>query len=143
MPALFASVLIDMDHVPGRLGVDVLTAGTPRPYTHSLLTIAVVLVGALLWRRRRDVLLGVALGLGIHFLRDLAEPGSGVALLWPFSDRSFNVPHASYVVAMLAVVAVDAYRCRVQRTAATRQSLPEYSRRGASVSGARRPRLGD
>lgn len=32
------------------------------------------------WRRRRDVLLGVALGLAIHFWRDLAEPGSHVEL---------------------------------------------------------------
>jgi membrane-bound metal-dependent hydrolase YbcI (DUF457 family) len=118
VPALFASVLIDVDHVPGRLGFTWLTAGTPRPYTHSLLTIAALSVGALLWRRRRDVLLGVALGIAIHFWRDLAEPGSGVALLWPFSYHSFSLPHAGYGIAMVAIVAVDAYRCHVEGTAA-------------------------
>lgn len=81
VPALFASVLIDLDHVPARLGWRELTEDTPRPYTHSLPTVGVVLLGALLWRRRRDVLLGVAIGLAIHFWRDLSEPGSGVALL--------------------------------------------------------------
>ena len=55
VPALIASVAIDLDHVPGRLGVDWLTAGTPRPYTHSLLTIAIVLASALVLRRRRDL----------------------------------------------------------------------------------------
>lgn len=81
VPALIASVAIDIDHVPGYLGADWITAGTPRPYTHSLVTIVVVLVAAALWRRRRTALRGIALGLVIHFWRDLAEPGSGVALL--------------------------------------------------------------
>ncbi len=121
VPALFASVLIDLDHLPGRLGINWLTAGLPRPYTHSLLTIAALLVGALLWRRRRDVLLGVALGLAIHFWRDLAEPGGGVALLWPVSHHALSLPHAGYAMAMLAIVAVDAYRCHVERTAAATQ----------------------
>ncbi len=57
VPALIASVAIDLDHVPGRFGVDFLTAGAPRPYTHSLLTIAVVLIVAACWRRRRDYVL--------------------------------------------------------------------------------------
>ena len=54
MPALISSVAIDLDHIPGRLSVGWLTAGTPRPYTHSLLTIAVVLVSAWVLRRRRE-----------------------------------------------------------------------------------------
>jgi hypothetical protein len=118
VPALFASVLIDVDHVPGRVGLNWLTAGTPRPYPHCLLTIAALLVGTLVWRRRREVLLGVALGLAIHFWRDLAEPGSGVALLWPVSYHSFSLPHAGYLMAMLAIVAVVAYRCHVERAQA-------------------------
>jgi len=112
VPALIASVAIDADHVPGRLGADWLTAGTPRPYTHSLLTIAVVVVAAMLYGRRRDPLLGVAIGLAIHFWRDLAEPGSGVALLWPFSYASMSLPHASYATAMVLVTCVCAYRLR-------------------------------
>lgn len=36
LPALIASVAIDADHIPDRLGFDFLTAGTPRPYTPVL-----------------------------------------------------------------------------------------------------------
>ncbi len=110
VPALFASVLIDLDHAPQYLGDYFFTLGTPRPYTHSLSTVLAVLVLAALWRRRRDVWLGVALGLVIHFWRDLAEPGSGVALLWPVSDHAFWLPHWSYL-AMMAAVALLAARC--------------------------------
>lgn len=111
-PALVASVVIDVDHVPERFGIDWLTAGTPRPYTHSLLTVAVVLAIALLWRRRRDLWLGVAIGLAIHFWRDMGEANSGVSLLWPFSYHSFQYPHGYYLAVMAAVVLIDAVRCR-------------------------------
>jgi inner membrane protein len=113
--ALVASVAIDLDHIPQYLGDRFWTRGTPRPYTHSLLTIVVVLVLAALWRRRRDVLLGVALGLAFHFWRDLSEPGSGVALLWPISDHSFSVAPSVYLAIMAALVAVCAGRCWLQR----------------------------
>ena len=111
IPALIASVAIDADHIPGQLGVDWLTAGTPRPYTHSLLTIVVVLGIAALWRARRDVVLGVAIGLALHFFRDLAEGDAGVSLLWPVSYHSFQYPHGVYVAIMVGVVMVDAARC--------------------------------
>jgi membrane-bound metal-dependent hydrolase YbcI (DUF457 family) len=125
IPALIASVAIDLDHVPGQLGAHWLTAGTPRPYTHSLLTIVVVLGVALVGRRRRDVALGIALGLAIHFFRDLSEPGSGVALLWPWSDHSFSLPHGSYVASMALVVLFDASRVWLGgRVGATRSVSP-------------------
>ena len=111
VPALIASVAIDLDHIPARLGADWLTAGTPRPYTHSLLTVAVVLLVASLWRRRRDLLLGVAIGLAIHFWRDMSESGSGVSLLWPFSDRAFQCPPSVYVAVMAVFVLVDTAVC--------------------------------
>lgn len=119
-PALVASVAIDADHIPDRLGFDLLTIGTPRPYTHSLTTILVVLLGALFWRRRRSVLVGVALGLAIHFARDMAEPGSGVALLWPVYYHSFAYAHRAYLVAMGAVAGVAAYRCLPHRAVRAR-----------------------
>ncbi len=115
VPALVASVAIDADHVPGYLGAGWLTVGTPRPYTHSLLTVAVILAGALLWRRQRVVLLAVAFGIVVHFWRDLSESSAGVSLLWPASDHAFTLPHSSYLVAMAAIVALDALRCRSQR----------------------------
>ena len=101
--------------MPQYLGHDFLTRGTPRPYTHSLLTIAVVLMLAVLWRRRRDLFLGIALGLVFHFWRDLSEYGSGVALLWPFSEHSFALSQASYLPLMGAFVLVSAVRCRSRR----------------------------
>jgi inner membrane protein len=106
VPALVASVVIDADHVPGALGHEFLTQGTPRPYTHSLLTIGVVLLAGGLWRARRDVCLGIALGLAIHFWRDMSESGAGVSVAWPVSNHSFMLSHAGYLVAMALFAAV-------------------------------------
>jgi membrane-bound metal-dependent hydrolase YbcI (DUF457 family) len=125
VPALIASVAIDLDHLPGSLGVQWLTADTPRPYTHSLLTIALLLVAAGVVRRRRDVILGIVLGLSVHFFRDLAESHTGVSLLWPFSDRSFTIPHHDYVWAMAVVVTIDTLRCLRSRAAGSRGLLGE------------------
>lgn len=111
-PALVAAVVIDLDHIPGELGHDFLTRGTQRPYTHSLLSIAVLLAAAAAWRSRRDVMLGLALGLAIHFWRDMAEADAGVALLWPFSSHSFTLSHSGYLVVMGCFCAVAAVRCR-------------------------------
>ena len=115
VPALISSVAIDADHIPDRLGIEWLTAGTKRPYTHSLLTLAVVLVVALVWRRRGSMLVGIALGLTIHFWRDLAQPDSGVPLLWPYRTHSFSLPYASYLAPLVAVVVIDACRLRFRR----------------------------
>ena len=120
VPALIASVAIDLDHIPGRLGVDWLTAGTPRPYTHSLLTIAIVLAGAYILRRRRDLLLGVAIGLAIHLWRDMGEGQSGVSLLWPISNHSFQYPHGGFVAVMAVLVVIDARRCAEAKRAVDR-----------------------
>lgn len=112
VPALVASVVIDLDHVPGELGHDFLTRGTQRPYTHSLLSIVVVLAVAALWRSRRDLVVGIAVGLAIHFWRDMSEADAGVALVWPVSDHSFTLSHASYLIAMGLFAAAAAVRCR-------------------------------
>jgi inner membrane protein len=100
---LAGSVLIDLDHLPHELGTDILTAGTPRPYTHSLLTLLVVLAVARL--ARSELVLGGAIGLAGHLGRDL---GSGdVVLLWPISKGTESVPFAVYV-AVLAALALAA-----------------------------------
>jgi membrane-bound metal-dependent hydrolase YbcI (DUF457 family) len=53
-------------------------------------------------------LLGLALGVLLHFFRDLAEgDGAGVSLLWPLSDHAFSYPHATYLVLMACVLAAD------------------------------------
>jgi hypothetical protein len=109
---LVASVLIDVDHVPGLLGLDWITRGTDRPYTHSLLTIVVVGLAAVVWRGRRSLLLGALLGIGAHLARDLSESASGVPLAWPLSLHSFTLPHWTYLLAMSAILAVALWRAR-------------------------------
>ncbi|HET9074030.1 MAG TPA: metal-dependent hydrolase [Solirubrobacteraceae bacterium] len=108
-PALLASVLIDLDHVPQYVfHVYWFTQGTPRPYTHSLLSVVVCLVLALAWRRRRVMWVGVAVGLALHFVRDLGEGGgAGVALLWPVSDHAFAYSHRLYLSLMAAAVGLN------------------------------------
>jgi beta-glucanase (GH16 family) len=112
---LVASVLIDIDHVPGLLGRDWITRGTDRPYTHSLLMIAVIGLAAAVCRGRRSLLLGALLGVGAHLARDLSESASGVPLAWPLSLRSFTLPHWTYLLAMIAVLAVALRRAPARR----------------------------
>ncbi len=127
VPALIASVAIDIDHIPGQLGSEWLTAGTPRPYTHSLLTIVIVLGVALIWRRRRTLWLGVAIGLALHFGRDMGEGGAGVSLLWPFSRHGFQYPHGYYLAVMAGFVMLGAHRLSRRRhpvRSSRRRDLP-------------------
>jgi inner membrane protein len=114
IPALVASVAIDLDHIPAELGTDFLTRGTSRPYTHSLLSIVIVLVAAAWWRSRREVLLGIAIGLAIHFWRDTSENGTGVALAWPVSTHEFVLSHTGYLIVMGVFVCMAAVSCRSQ-----------------------------
>lgn len=120
VPALVASVAIDFDHIPGRLGAEWLTAGTQRPYSHSLLTLVVVIVIAGLWRRRRDVAVGIVIGLAIHLWRDMGEGGGGVSLLWPISDHSFQYPHGVFVAAVALFVLIDAARAANRKRSVAR-----------------------
>ncbi len=133
VPAMIASVAIDFDHIPGWLGAEWLTDGTQRPYSHSLLTLAVVLAISLLWRRRRAVLIGIAIGLAIHFWRDMAEGGGGVALFWPISYHSFQYPHGVYVAVMAVFVLGAVVRCAAGKRSSDR----------VSASGRHAPRSGD
>ena len=94
---LLAGNLIDLDHVPELLGSEVLTAGTPRPYTHSLTLLLLVVLTAFAGRgRARAVAVGVALGLTGHFLRDLGT--APIALFWPVSTNGVTIPHTAYLL---------------------------------------------
>ena len=111
LAVIAGSVLIDVDHVPRLLGSDVLQdSAAPRPYTHSLLTVILLAAAALLMPRpNRKLLIVAALALILHLLRDMAEPGgSGVALLWPLSDRAYSIEYGVYaaVLGLLTVIAV-------------------------------------
>jgi len=134
---LAMSVLIDLDHVPGRLGHEFLTRGTDRPYTHSLLTIVVIALAAVAWRRRRWLLLGAMVGSAAHFARDLSESHSGVPLLWPWSHHSYTLPHWTYVAAMAAVCAVALWRAWSEGRAGLRMRLAEEGSRGQRPGAAR------
>ena len=114
---LIASVAIDLDHIPLYLGV-----GNPyqRPVTHSLATVAIVVVAAAS-RRHRAVLAGVAAGLLIHFARDIAEGPPGVRMLWPFQDtawtasaRWFWVMIIVFTVVRLTLVTLGIPRTRIR-----------------------------
>jgi inner membrane protein len=109
LPALVASVVIDADHIPGELGSHILTGADQRPYTHSLATIAALLLLAAVRPQWRWWASGAALGVASHLWRDLAEPQtSSVSLFWPVSDHGVGTPAAVYLgsVAVLAVIAL-------------------------------------
>ena len=131
--ALVTSMAIDVDHIPQYLGWSGLTKGTPRPYTHSLLTILILLGVALVasyrsvsrggarWPGLSQIMSGLAVGVGVHFCRDMTEPASGVSLLWPISYHSFNFQHWTYVIAMAALATVCLVRlARMERPALSR-----------------------
>jgi inner membrane protein len=116
--ALLSSVLIDLDHLPAAAGFDVLTDGTPRPYTHSITTVGCLLALALVTRPRpaAAVLLGCAAGVGAHLVRDVAT--APVALWWPLSDDGLRVSYGYYL--LLMVVAVLPVRRLVHAVASER-----------------------
>lgn len=113
-PVLLASVAIDVDHLPiyATGGGFVVDGG--RPPTHSLATVAVLVVLGLAGQRTRWAL-GAAVGVLLHFVRDLAT-GPGIPALWPVLDTGVRVPYWVYscVVVGAALVAVG------RRTAALR-----------------------
>ena len=123
--ALIASVAIDLDHIPLYLGL--LGNGGQRPVTHSLSTVIVVAVAAVISRRHRAVLAGVATGLVLHFARDIAEGPPGVRLLWPLQDTAWTASYwwflgmiILFTAARLILVSTGVPRTRVRLLAGRR-----------------------
>ena len=113
--AALGAVLIDLDHVPGELGYAFLTAGTNRPYSHSLAVLGGLgLVACLLPRRGRSIGLAVWFGIATHLLRDLAT--GGVPLWWPASPRRVAAPYALYAILLLVGVGLSVSRRRGRLT---------------------------
>lgn len=109
--ALAGAVLIDLDHLPFYLWGALTTDDAGRPLTHSLATVLVlatagVLAGALTAGRARTALVGLALGVALHLVRDLGT-GPGVPLWWPVSGHGVLLPYVTYA-ALTAAVAVVA-----------------------------------
>lgn len=106
-----ASVLMDLDHIPQYRGAGWLTAGTARPYPHSLLSLLVCSAAFLALRRGAPqaglsrTAFGTLIGLGAHFVRDLAVPDTGMPLLWPINRRAFSIPRGLYVAGLAGALA--------------------------------------
>jgi inner membrane protein len=122
LATLIATVAIDLDHLPAALGANFLTAGTPRPYTHSLVGIAAISLIVLAVFRRRDLFGAAALGLCIHLVRDLAT-GSGVALLWPFGEQGLHGPYPIYFSALVIVGLAGIGRAALSRPRSDRRRI--------------------
>lgn len=125
LAALVGSVLVDVDHVPNDLlDSDVITAGTTRPYTHSLSTVVTLLVTAAVLRRDvgRRAAAGAATGVLLHLWRDLAT--GGVPLLWPATDHTVTIHQIAYLGTLVLAVGVRLKHDRVSH------------RRGPTVGGA-------
>jgi membrane-bound metal-dependent hydrolase YbcI (DUF457 family) len=105
LAALLASVAIDLDHLPGYFGFDLLTVGSPRPYTHSLACGVVLVLVSLVVRRPgpRAACLGAAFGISTHLFRDLAT-GPGIPLLWPVADQSTQIPYVAFAATLAGTV---------------------------------------
>jgi inner membrane protein len=131
--ALVGAVAIDVDHVPLYLW-HVLAAGPgSRPVTHSLLTVVVLAAAAVASRRLRLPLSGLALGVVLHFVRDLAE-GPGVPLLWPLDSSNVTVPYAVYLLVLSGVTAVAVIRRARGRGGWIRTATRRVPSRRASAS---------
>ncbi|HEX3240974.1 MAG TPA: metal-dependent hydrolase [Solirubrobacterales bacterium] len=136
--ALIATVAIDLDHVPGLLGSHLITGALPRPYTHSIASIAVLLALAAVLKRggQRQVALGLAFGISAHLLRDVAT-GPGVPLLWPLSEDVARMPYAIYPAALALASLGAALRMRPRpvrrrRSPLGARPLPSAGLRGDS-----------
>jgi inner membrane protein len=120
--ALTASVVIDVDHVPLYAGLPHISAGG-RPFSHSLVTVAASLLLAGFVAAHRDLFLGASLGIGLHFVRDLAT-GPGLPLWWPASNADVSVPYWLYLLGILATAAAAILRGHRRRQSSTAPHPP-------------------
>jgi inner membrane protein len=52
---------------------------------------------------------GLALGVCLHFVRDIAT-GPGVPLFWTIADAAVRVPYGAYLVVMVGAAAVATWK---------------------------------
>lgn len=117
----FLAILIDLDHLPDLFGGEGITEATPRPVSHSLLTVLAVggIAAAVRARAPRygDLAAGVAIGVPMHLLRDVFT-GPGVALFWPLDTGAVEGPFLVYLTGLVLLAVHAAWRPRrVQRSA--------------------------
>lgn len=126
--ALVGAVAIDLDHVPLYAGAAVAVDGG-RPFTHCLLTAVVLSAAALAVARFRPVLLGLATGVLLHLLRDLAT-GPGVSLFFPVWSERIEMPYRAYVVVLVICAVVATGRAAAEYRSARAGA---EGRRGATI----------
>jgi len=133
--ALVVSVFIDVDHLPLYAGVTGIAAGG-RPYSHSLSSVAVLmLLGLVCGRRARPFLVGAVLGVGLHLARDVAS-GPGVPLGWPLNPTNLLLPYSTYAAALIVLTGIAiGRRIRIDRSGG---DLGQ-TRRGAPIADRLRP----
>lgn len=114
--ALLASIAIDLDHLPLYAGVPGY-AEAGRPFSHSLATVAVLLVLSSVFRgassRWAARWAGAAAGVGLHLVRD-AVTGPGVPLLWPLTPHHVLIPYACYLWLLVVLTAWVLLRGRMR-----------------------------
>lgn len=123
---LTGAVAIDVDHLPLYLGAPGFLVDGGRPPTHSLATVVVLVLLSLLTRRYR-FFGGLAVGVLLHLVRDLAT-GPGVPLGWPVVDVSVRVPYVVYAAAVAGAAGVLAVR-GVRRLSGPHRALRDQGRR--------------
>lgn len=104
LPAMAGAVAIDIDHAPDVLGLLDPSGPSSRFVTHSFATVTVLLLIALLDRKRARGWISAALGVSIHLFRDAAT--GNVIAAWPLSHAPISIPYAAYagVLACLSLV---------------------------------------
>lgn len=109
--ALAGSVLIDLDHIPLFAWGALSTGPGGRPVTHSLPTVAALSVAGAIAPGLRKPLLGLALGVGLHLVRDIAT-GPGLPLRWPAATTAARLPYLAYLGPLAAVAGAATVRHR-------------------------------
>jgi len=109
---LIGSVALDVDHVPLYLWGEPVAHQGSRPVTHAAVTVVVLLVVAALTRARgRTAAVGLAAGVALHLVRDVAT-GPGIPLLWPLDGTDVRLPYAAYLAVVVLAAAVAVLRAR-------------------------------
>jgi inner membrane protein len=107
---LIGSVAIDIDHLPLYAGVSGFRVDGGRPPSHSLAVVLLLLAGAAIPSLRKP-LLGLAGGVILHIVRDMAT-GPGVPLLWPLRPGNVLMPYLVYVALMVLSTVGSTIRSR-------------------------------
>jgi inner membrane protein len=116
---LIGSVAIDIDHLPGYLGVNGFAAYGGRPLSHSLAAVlALAMLGGVARPALRQPLVGLAGGVTLHLARDLAT-GPGAPLLWPLIPGNVRLPYPVYVALLVVSTVGCMLRGRVAFPGAT------------------------